>query len=57
MRRISSRATYWYKRVFPLLDLGILFRTVGIVLLGYGSAAVLRPLRGRVAVQPVPSRQ
>ncbi len=48
---------YYIKNRTLLLDLGILFRTVGIVLLGYGSAAVLRPLRGRVAVQPVPSRQ
>jgi lipopolysaccharide/colanic/teichoic acid biosynthesis glycosyltransferase len=48
---------YYIKNRTLLLDLGILFRTIGIVLLGYGSAAVLRPLRGRVAVQPVPSRQ
>jgi len=48
---------YYIKNRTLLLDLGILFRTVGIVLLGYGSAAVLRPVRGRVAVQPVPSRQ
>jgi exopolysaccharide biosynthesis polyprenyl glycosylphosphotransferase len=48
---------YYIKNRSLLLDLGILIRTVGIVLLGYGSAAVLRPLRGRVAVQPVPSRQ
>jgi lipopolysaccharide/colanic/teichoic acid biosynthesis glycosyltransferase len=48
---------YYIKNRTLLLDLVILIRTVGIVLLGYGSAAVLRPLRGRVAVQPVPSRQ
>jgi exopolysaccharide biosynthesis polyprenyl glycosylphosphotransferase len=48
---------YYIKNRTLLLDLGILIRTVGIVLLGYGSAAVLRPFRGGVAVQPVPSRQ
>jgi lipopolysaccharide/colanic/teichoic acid biosynthesis glycosyltransferase len=48
---------YYIKNRTLLLDLGILFKTVGIVLLGYGSAAVLRPVRGRVAVQPVASRQ
>jgi len=48
---------YYIKNRSLRLDLVILFRTVGIVLLGYGSAAVLRPLRDQVAVQPVPSRQ
>jgi exopolysaccharide biosynthesis polyprenyl glycosylphosphotransferase len=48
---------YYIKNRSLFLDLGILIRTVGIVLLGYGSAAVLRPVRRRVAVQPVPSRQ
>jgi lipopolysaccharide/colanic/teichoic acid biosynthesis glycosyltransferase len=48
---------YYIKNRSLLLDLGILLRTVGIVLLGYGSTAVLRPLRGRVAVQPVSNRQ
>jgi exopolysaccharide biosynthesis polyprenyl glycosylphosphotransferase len=48
---------YYIKNRTLILDLVILVRTVGIVLLGYGSAAVLRPTRGRVAVEPVPSRQ
>jgi exopolysaccharide biosynthesis polyprenyl glycosylphosphotransferase len=48
---------YYIKNRTMLLDLGILARTVGIVLLGYGSTAVLRPMRGRVEVEPVPSRQ
>ena len=47
---------YYIKNRSLLFDLGILIRTVGIVLLGYGSTAVLRPLRGRVAVQPVSNR-
>jgi exopolysaccharide biosynthesis polyprenyl glycosylphosphotransferase len=50
---------YYIKNRSLLLDLGILIKTIGIMLLGYGAVAVLqpKPLRGRVAVQPVPSRQ
>jgi len=50
---------YYIKNRSLRLDLGILIRTVGIMLLGYGATAALRPkpLRGRVAVQPVPIRQ
>jgi exopolysaccharide biosynthesis polyprenyl glycosylphosphotransferase len=50
---------YYIKNRSLGLDLGILIRTVGIMLLGYGATAALRakPLAGRVAVQPVPIRQ
>jgi exopolysaccharide biosynthesis polyprenyl glycosylphosphotransferase len=51
---------YYIKNRSLLLDVEILIRTVGTIVLGCGAAAVLRakPIRGRVAVvQPVPGPQ
>jgi len=50
---------YYIKNRSLVLDLVILLRTTGIMVLGYGATAVLRPkpIRGRVTVQPVPIRQ
>jgi hypothetical protein len=44
MRRISSRATYCYKRVFPLLDLGILLVFSAIVLVSSLQSGELPPM-------------
>ena len=37
MRRISSKTTFWYKRVFPAIWVGFLLVFIGISLFGAGS--------------------
>jgi hypothetical protein len=37
MRRISSKTTFWYKRVFPAIWVGFLLIFIGIAVSGAGS--------------------
>src|SRR5215471_19493409 len=45
MRRISSRTTFWYKRIFPIIWFGLLalFITIGVFSSTFGNGTQLVP--------------
>ena len=55
MRRISSRTTFWYKRVFPIVWFGVLalFVTVGVFSSAFGNGTQLVPFIVMPAVMAV----
>jgi len=55
MRRISSRTTFWYKRVFPIVWFGVLalFITVGVFSSAFGNGTQLVPFIVMPAVMAV----
>ena len=55
MRRISSRTTFWYKRVFPIVWFGVLalFITIGVFSSAFGNGTQLVPFIVMPAVMAV----
>jgi hypothetical protein len=55
MRRISSRTTFWYKRIFPIIWFGLLalFIVVGVFSITFGHGTQLVPFIVMPAVMAV----